>query len=47
MFAAEDTRRRRGVAIKVLTGLMAADAERRQRFEREAQARANREIVWP
>jgi serine/threonine protein kinase len=38
VFAAEDTRLHRRVAIKVLSGLMAADVERRQRFEREAQA---------
>jgi Tol biopolymer transport system component len=38
VFAAEDTRLHRRVAIKVLSGLMASDVERRQRFEREAQA---------
>ena len=38
VFAAEDTRLHRKVAIKVLSGLMAGDPERRQRFEREAQA---------
>jgi serine/threonine protein kinase len=38
VFVGEDTRLHRKVAIKVLSGLMAADAERRQRFEREAQA---------
>jgi Tol biopolymer transport system component len=38
VFAAEDTRLHRKVAIKVLSGLMAADIERRQRLEREAQA---------
>ena len=38
VFAAEDTRLHRKVALKVLSALMAADPERRQRFEREAQA---------
>jgi Tol biopolymer transport system component len=38
VFAAEDTRLHRRVAIKVLSELTAADPERRQRFEREAQA---------
>lgn len=38
VYAAEDTRLHRKVAIKVLPSLMAADPERRQRFEREAQA---------
>lgn len=37
VFAAEDTRLHRKVAIKVLSKLTAADAELRQRFEREAQ----------
>ena len=38
VFAAEDTRLHRKVAIKILSKLTAADPERRQRFEREAQA---------
>jgi Tol biopolymer transport system component/predicted Ser/Thr protein kinase len=38
VFAAEDTKLHRKVAIKVLSELTAADPERRQRFEREAQA---------
>ena len=38
VFAAEDTRLHRKVAIKVLSALMAADPERRERFQREAQA---------
>ena len=38
VFVAEDTRLNRRVALKVLSDLMAADPERRQRFEREAQA---------
>ena len=38
VFAAEDTRLHRKVAIKVLSTLMASDPERRQRFEREAHA---------
>ena len=38
VFAAEDTRLHRRIAIKVLSELMASDPERRQRFEREAQA---------
>lgn len=38
VFAAEDTRLHRTVALKVLPAIMAADPERRQRFEREAQA---------
>lgn len=38
VYAAEDTRLHRRVAIKVLSRLMASDPERRQRFEREAQA---------
>jgi Tol biopolymer transport system component len=38
VFAAEDTKLHRKVALKVLSSLMAADPERRQRFEREAQA---------
>lgn len=38
VFAAEDTRLQRKVALKVLSGLMAGDPERRTRFEREARA---------
>ncbi|HEX6975506.1 MAG TPA: protein kinase [Vicinamibacterales bacterium] len=38
VYAAEDTRLHRRVAIKVLSKLMAGDPERRQRFEREAHA---------
>jgi serine/threonine protein kinase/Tol biopolymer transport system component len=38
VFVAEDTRLHRKVALKVLPALMAADPERRIRFEREAQA---------
>jgi Tol biopolymer transport system component len=38
VYAAEDTRLHRKVALKVLSILLAADPERRQRFEREAQA---------
>jgi serine/threonine protein kinase len=38
VYAAEDTRLHRRVAIKVLPPLLAGDAERRHRFEREAQA---------
>ena len=38
VFVAEDTRLHRKVALKVLSGLTATDPERRQRFEREAQA---------
>ena len=38
VFVAEDTKLHRKVALKVLPALMAADPERRQRFEREAQA---------
>jgi Tol biopolymer transport system component len=38
VYAAEDTRLHRKVALKVLSTLMAADPERRERFEREAQA---------
>jgi serine/threonine protein kinase len=38
VYVGEDTRLHRKVAIKVLPELMSADAERRQRFEREAQA---------
>jgi Tol biopolymer transport system component len=38
VFVAEDTRLHRKVAVKVLSGLVAADEERRRRFEREAQA---------
>jgi hypothetical protein len=41
VYAAEDTRLRRKVAIKVLPAAMAADPERRRRFEREAQAIAS------
>jgi serine/threonine protein kinase len=37
VYAAEDTRLHRRVALKVLPGLLAADPERRLRFEREAQ----------
>jgi serine/threonine protein kinase/Tol biopolymer transport system component len=36
VYAAEDTRLHRRVALKVLPRLLAADPERRQRFEREA-----------
>src|ERR671916_2193052 len=38
VYAAEDTRLRRKIALKVLPPAMAADPERRRRFEREAQA---------
>ena len=38
VYAAEDTRLHRKVAIKVLPAVLAGDPERRQRFEREAQA---------
>jgi hypothetical protein len=38
VYAAEDTRLRRKVALKVLPAAMAAEPERRRRFEREAQA---------
>ncbi|MEO5897426.1 MAG: protein kinase [Vicinamibacterales bacterium] len=38
VFVAEDTRLHRKVALKILPALMAADPERRTRFEREAQA---------
>ena len=38
VFVAEDTRLHRKVALKVLSGLTGTDPERRQRFEREAQA---------
>src|SRR6188508_1699686 len=38
VFVAEDTKLQRKVALKVLSALMASDPERRQRFEREAQA---------
>jgi hypothetical protein len=38
VYSAEDTRLRRKVAIKVLPAAMAAEPERRRRFEREAQA---------
>jgi serine/threonine protein kinase len=37
VYAAEDTRLNRKVAIKVLPPLLADDPERRLRFEREAQ----------
>jgi Tol biopolymer transport system component len=37
VYAAEDTRLHRKVALKVLPALLAADPERRQRLEREAQ----------
>ena len=38
VFAAEDTRLHRRVALKVLPGILASDPDARQRFEREAQA---------
>jgi tetratricopeptide (TPR) repeat protein len=38
VYAAEDTRLKRRVALKVLPRIVATDAERRDRFEREAQA---------
>jgi eukaryotic-like serine/threonine-protein kinase len=38
VYAAEDTRLHRRVALKVLPQLLAAESERRLRFEREAQA---------
>ena len=38
VFAAEDTRLQRKVALKVLSGLMSSDPEQRTRFEREARA---------
>ncbi|MEO6214070.1 MAG: serine/threonine-protein kinase, partial [Vicinamibacterales bacterium] len=38
VFVAEDTKLHRKVALKILPTLMAADPERRLRFEREAQA---------
>ncbi len=38
VYSAEDTRLRRKVALKVLPAAMAAEPERRRRFEREAQA---------
>ncbi|MEP6915902.1 MAG: protein kinase, partial [Acidobacteriota bacterium] len=38
VYLAEDTRLHRRIAIKVLSPAMASDPERRQRFEREAQA---------
>ena len=38
VYAAEDLRLRRKIALKVLPPAMAADPERRRRFEREAQA---------
>jgi eukaryotic-like serine/threonine-protein kinase len=38
VYRARDTRLDRSVAIKILTGALAADAESRQRFEQEARA---------
>src|SRR6187431_985191 len=38
VYRARDTRLERTVAIKVLTGALAADAESRRRFEHEARA---------
>jgi serine/threonine-protein kinase len=38
VYRGRDTRLDRTVAIKVLSGALAADAESRQRFEREARA---------
>lgn len=38
VYAAEDTRLGRRVAIKVLSRELALDADRRERFEREARA---------
>ncbi len=38
VYLAEDTKLHRKVAIKVLSGLMSSDPERRERFEREARA---------
>jgi Tol biopolymer transport system component len=38
VFAAEDTRLHRRVALKILPGVVGADPDARQRFEREAQA---------
>ena len=38
IYEAEDTRLHRKVALKILPGAVASDPERRQRFEREAQA---------
>jgi eukaryotic-like serine/threonine-protein kinase len=38
VYAAEDTRLHRRIALKVLPRLLAEDPERRLRFEREAQA---------
>ena len=38
VYLAEDTRLHRKVALKILPAVMAADPERRIRFEREAQA---------
>src|SRR5216117_1319398 len=38
VYRARDTRLDRTVAIKVLTGALAADSESRQRFEHEARA---------
>jgi eukaryotic-like serine/threonine-protein kinase len=40
VYKARDTRLNRSVAIKVLPEHVAANAERKQRFVREAQARA-------
>src|SRR6185503_4547574 len=40
VFLAEDTRLQRRVALKILAPEVAADPERRQRFEREARAAA-------
>lgn len=41
VYAAEDTKLHRRVALKVLPAAVSADRERRQRFEREAQAIAS------
>src|SRR5512143_1814881 len=38
VYAAEDTKLHRTVALKILPSLMASDPDRRKRFEREAQA---------
>ena len=38
VFAAEDTRLHRRIALKILPGLLSSDPAERQRFEREAQA---------